>query len=198
VLVPRFQLITPVVPTSLLRALVAAGVDAIQVRDKSADDRTIVGFAIAAIEAVRPLGALVIVNDRVDIALAAGADGVHLGEHDLPVRTARRLAPGLLIGATCRSRDAVEAAREEGASYAGVGPVFPSTTKAGLPDPLGLPGIAAAAGVLPVVAVSGITAARVPEVLRAGAHGVAVVAAVSRAPDPPTAAKEIASALRAA
>jgi thiamine-phosphate pyrophosphorylase len=198
VFVPRFHLITPVVRPSLLRSLVAEGVDAIQVRDKLADDRALLRFASAVVEAIRPLGGLVIVNDRIDIALAAGADGVHLGERDLPVRAARRMAPRLLVGATCRSRESVEAAREDGASYAGVGPVFRSTTKHGLPDPLGLSGLTAVAGVLPMVAISGITAATVPEVLRAGAHGVAVVAAVSRAADPPAAAREIAAALRAA
>ena len=99
--VPRFQVISPVVPTTLLRALVLAGVDAIQVRDKAADDRTLLAFATAAVEAVRPLRARVIVNDRLDVALAAGADGVHLGSSDLPVSVARALAPDLMVGATC-------------------------------------------------------------------------------------------------
>jgi thiamine-phosphate pyrophosphorylase len=194
VLVPRFHVITPVVPVVSLRALVAEGVDAIQVRDKSADDRTLLEFA----RAVRSLGICVIVNDRVDIALGAGADGVHLGAADLPVAAARRLAPGLMIGATCRSRDDAVAARDAGASYVGVGPVFESTTKTDLPSPLGLSGLAAVAGVLPMIAIAGITATRVPAVLAAGAHGVAVVAAVSAAPDPPAAAREFASALRVA
>ena len=193
-LVPRFHVITPVVPVVSLRAIVAEGVDAIQVRDKSADDRTLLEFA----RAVRSLGICVIVNDRVDIALASGADGVHLGAADLPVAAARRLAPGLMIGATCRSRDDAVAARDAGASYVGVGPVFESTTKTDLPSPLGLSGLAAVGGALPMIAIAGITAARVPAVLSAGAHGVAVVAAVSEAPDPPAAAREFASALRLA
>jgi thiamine-phosphate pyrophosphorylase len=196
--VPRFHVITPVVPTALLCALVAEGVDAIQVRDKAADDRALLAFATAAVQALRPLGARVIVNDRVDIALGAGADGVHLGATDVPVSVARSIGPGLLVGATCRSFEEALAARDAGASYVGVGPVFESTTKAGLPSPLGLSGLAAVVGALPVVAIAGITADRVPSVLAAGAHGVAVVAAVSRAPDPRAAAREIASALRAA
>lgn len=192
-LVPRFHVITPVVPVALVRALVSEGVDAIQVRDKGADDRELLDF----VGAVLSLPVTVIVNDRLDLALASGAHGVHLGARDLPVEAARSLAPGLLIGATCRSRQDVESAHASGASYVGVGPVFTSTTKTGLPSALGLDGLASAVGVLPVVAIAGITAARVPLVLSAGAHGVAVVAAVSRAPDPPAAAREIAAALHA-
>ncbi|MFC7494884.1 MULTISPECIES: thiamine phosphate synthase [unclassified Nocardioides] len=191
-------MITPVVPVDLLGALVAAGVGAIQVRDKSLDDRSLLAFVTAAVEAVRPAGGLLIVNDRVDVALAAGADGVHLGAEDLPVRAARALAPDLVIGATCRSRAAVLEARAAGASYAGVGPVFATSSKAGLPEPLGVDGLASVTGVLPVVAIAGITAERVPAVIAAGAHGVAVLGAVSRAPDPCQAAKEIAAALPAA
>ncbi len=193
-LIPRFHLVTPVVPTSLLRALVSEGVDAIQVRDKRADDRALLEFA----REVRGLGVAVIVNDRVDLALAAGAAGVHLGADDLPVAAARALAADLMIGATCRSYGDVVAARDAGASYAGVGPVFESPTKTGLPAPLGLVGLASVTGVLPVVAIAGITASRVPSVLAAGAHGVAVVSAVAQATDPPAAAREIAAALRAA
>jgi len=198
VLVPRFHVITPVVTISLLRALVDVGVDAIQVRDKAADDRTLLAFATAAAAAVRPMGCRLLVNDRVDLALAAGADGVHLGASDLPVALARRCAPGLLIGATCRNRDDALRAAADGADYVGVGPVYPTTTKKGLPAPLGLDGLAAVAGVLPMIAVAGIDAGRVPAVLAAGAHGVAVVGAVTNAADPPGAAEEIARALRAA
>lgn len=197
-LVPRFHLITPCVDVALLRDLVRAGVDAIQVRDKAADDRTLFAFVAAVLDAVGPLGVRVLVNDRVDLALATGADGVHLGLTDLPVAAARSLGPELLIGATCRSRtDAVAAARD-GADFVGVGPVFTTTTKIGLPEPIGPDGLGAVAGVLPMIAVAGLDAARVPGVLAVGAHGVAVAGAVARAPDPIAAAEEIATALRAA
>jgi len=198
VLVPRFHLITPICDLALLRALVAAGVDAVQVRDKRAPDRTLLDFARAVVRELRPLGVTVIVNDRVDLAFASGADGVHLGPSDLPVHVVRRTAPSLLIGATCRSRADVMTARDMGASYAGFGPVFASTTKTGLPDPLGVSAVSDATGILPLVAVGGVTAHAVPALVAAGAHGVAVVAAVAKAPDPPDAAKEIASALFAA
>ncbi|MBO9522803.1 MAG: thiamine phosphate synthase [Nocardioidaceae bacterium] len=195
---PRFHVLCPVVPVPGLLALAEAGVEAVQVRDKDADDRALLAFATAAVAALRPLGVRVILNDRVDLALAAGADGVHLGAQDLPVSAARALAPTLLIGATCRSRAAAVAAAREGADYAGVGPVFATTSKAGLPAPLGVEGLAEVTGVLPVVAIAGIDAGRVPAVLAAGAHGVAVLGAVTNAADPPTAAREIAAALRAA
>jgi thiamine-phosphate pyrophosphorylase len=194
VLVPRLHVITPVVPVASLRPLVTAGVDAIQVRDKAADDRELLEF----VGDVLALGITVIVNDRVDVALATGAHGVHLGARDLPVGSVRLLAPELLIGATCRSREDALAARAAGASYVGVGPVFASTTKPDLPAPLGVVGLAEVRGVLPVIAIGGITAGTVPSLTTAGAHGVAVVAAVSQAPDPPAAARELASALRVA
>lgn len=193
--VPRLHFITPVCDPDGLVALVHAGVDAVQVRDKRASDRVLLDFARVVVRKLRPLGATVIVNDRVDIALASGSDGVHLGACDLPVHVARRTAPHLVIGATCRSRAEVSAAHDMGASYAGFGPVFASSTKAGLPDPLGVPAVADATGILPLLAIGGVTAEHVPALVSAGAHGVAVVAAIAEAPDPPTAAKEIASAL---
>jgi thiamine-phosphate pyrophosphorylase len=196
VLIPRFHLISPIVPLTSLTALVAAGVDAVQIRDKDATDRELLAFARMVVEALRPSSAVVLVNDRLDLALASDADGVHLGASDLPVAVARSLAPGLLIGATCRNLDQVRDAAKDGADYAGVGPIHATTTKTGLPDPLGPDGLAAAIGVLPVIAVGGINPGRLPAVLSTGAHGVAVSSGVIHAPDPPTAAKEIATALR--
>lgn len=194
-LVPRFHLVLPVIPDALLRALLESGVDAVQVRDKEVDDRTLLAFSQQVVEVARPLGVTVLVNDRVDVALVAEADGVHLGSRDVPVDVVRRLAPHLLVGATCRTRDDVVAAARQGAAYAGIGPVFATATKAGLPAALGVDGVRRAAGVLPLIAIGGIDASRVAAVSDAGAYGVAVVSAVMSAPDPPAAAQEIASAL---
>ncbi len=183
----------------LLEAAVRAGVDAVQVRAKQATDRDLLDLTTLVVDRLRPLGATVIVDDRVDVALGADADGVHLGLTDLPVRTVRRLAPdGFLVGATCRNDEHARQARDEGADYLGVGPVYATDTKQGLPDPVGLGAVRGAAAFLPVVAVSGITVQRIPQVMAAGAHGVAVVAAISRAPDPGQAAWEIVQAVRAA
>jgi thiamine-phosphate pyrophosphorylase len=182
----------------VLEAIVAEGVDAVQVRAKSLTDRELFALTETLLDRLAATTAVVVVNDRIDVALAAGAHGVHLGPDDLPVSVARRLAPvGFLVGATCRDAAQARRALESGADYAGVGPVYPTTTKVGLPAPIGLERLAEAARVLPVVAIAGITAERVPEVVAAGAHGVAVAGAICRAPDPPAAARSIAEALSA-
>lgn len=180
---------------SLLPALVEAGIDGFQVRAKDLDGRALTALTERVVRDVRPGGAVVIVNDRLDVALAAGADGVHLGATDLDVAAARRIAPDLLIGATCRSRADVEAAARGGADYAGFGPVGASTSKAGLPDPLGVPAVTGAAGVLPLVAIGGIDPRTAARAVAAGAHGVAVIGAVWRQPDPVSAAKELVAAI---
>jgi thiamine-phosphate pyrophosphorylase len=177
----------------LLPALAAEGVDGFQVRDKDASTRELITLT----ERVRALapGRCVIVDDRVDVAVAAGADGAHLGADDLPLAVARRLAPDLILGATCRSRTAIEAARSAGADYAGFGPLHATTSKTGLPAPFGVGAVAEAAGVLPLVAIGGIDAARARAARSAGAHGVAVIGSIWRDPDPVQAAKELVAAV---
>lgn len=180
---------------TVLPALVSAGVEGFQVRAKGLADAALLAFAEAVVAAVRPLGALVVVNDRVDVALASGADGVHLGRDDLPVAVARRLAPDLLVGATCRDRDQVRQAASEGANYAGFGPVFATASKAGLPAALGPDAVRASVGFLPLVGIGGVDAATAPALRAAGAHGVAVIGAIWRQRDPVAAAKELAEAV---
>ncbi len=201
---PRIHLISD--PTTLDRASLdvvvgTAGraVDAIQVRAKGAKDGAVAAWTAALVAAVRPLGTRVIVNDRLDIALVAGADGVHLGAEDLPVDAVRFLAPeGFLIGATCRGPEGAREARAQGADYVGLGPVYRSTTKADLPDPVGLDVLAQTSRMLPTIAIGGVTVDRVPQLMAAGAYGVAVVAAVWQASDPPRVAKEIADLVHVA
>jgi thiamine-phosphate pyrophosphorylase len=180
---------------SVITELAATGVPGFQVRAKGLTDVDLLRLTQAVIDAVRPHGATVVVNDRLDVALAAGADGVHLGRDDLPVATARRLAPGLLVGATCRDRSQAEAAARDGADYAGFGPVFATSSKPGLPAPLGLAAVTAAAGVLPLVAIGGIGPCTARAAREAGAHGVAVIGAIWRQPDPVVAAKELLEAV---
>ena len=212
-MLPRFHLITDFETldrAALARLLSVVGdghsqpggaprIDAVQVRAKLAADHEVVVWTRELVAELNPLGTRVIVNDRLDLALAAGAHGVHLGRDDLPVSDARALAPaGFLVGATCRTPAHAVAARTDGADYAGVGPVHATTTKDGLPDPLGLELLAATAREIPAIAIGGITADRVRDVMAAGAHGVAVVAAVWMDPDPPGAAREIAELVHAA
>ncbi len=180
----------------VLRAVVGEGVDAVQVRAKGVPDRAVVTFTRALVDRLAGTPAAVIVNDRLDIALAAGAHGVHLGLEDLPIAQARRLAPpGFLVGGTCRNADQAREAKAQGADYVGVGPVYPTTTKRGLPDPIGLDTLRDAARVLPALAISGINAERASVVAASGAYGVAVASAICRSPHPALAARRLVGAL---
>ncbi len=131
-------------------------------------------------------GVALIVNDRVDVALAIDADGVHLGQADLPLASARRIANGLWIGISTHNLAQVRAANAGGADYIAFGPVFATTTKQN-PDPVqgleGLRAAAAEAGERPLVAIGGITPARVAEVYAAGAKAICAIGAVNDAPD---------------
>lgn len=181
-----------------VRAALVAGAPVVQVRAKGGTDRERYAFAREVVVLCRAAGARCLVNDRVDIALAAGADGTHVGADDLPVAAVRRIAgPGHVVGGTARDPQQAAALVAAGADYLGVGPAFATSTKDGLPDPIGPAGVAAvaAAVAVPVVAIGGVTAARVPELLAAGAHGVAVVSAVSGAPDPAAATRALLAAL---
>ncbi|HET7505002.1 MAG TPA: thiamine phosphate synthase [Kofleriaceae bacterium] len=155
------------------------------------------GAAVDAAELVRvarmarricdDAGAALIVNDRIDVALAADADGVHLGQRDLPLAAARRIAGDLWIGISTHDLAQVRAACAEGADYLGFGPVFPTVTKQN-PDPVqGLEGLRAAvaeAAGRPVVAIGGIQAGDVAAVYGAGAHAICAISAVNDARDP--------------
>lgn len=195
-LFPRlFCLVSEGDDLSLLPALAQAGVDGFQVRAKALTTRALVDLTRVVIDAARPHGARVIVNDRLDVAWVAGADGVHLGADDLSVADARQHAPQLLIGATCRSREDVVRAAREGADHVGFGPVFASGSKPDLPAPLGLAALDAAAGVLPLLAIGGIGPVEARAARVAGAHGVAVIGSIWRQPDPVNAAKELVTAV---
>ncbi|HEU5084952.1 MAG TPA: thiamine phosphate synthase [Acidimicrobiales bacterium] len=196
--VPRLHVITP--PTvggsvaDQVARVLAGGAPLLQVRTKGPDDRSRHEHTCVLARLCRDAGARVLVNDRVDLALAVGADGVHVGADDLPVPVARRLlGPDAIVGATARGPDGARRAVDSGATYLGVGPVYATATKDGLPDPMGPAGLEAVAAAVdvPVIAIAGVTAARVPELLDAGAWGVAVVGAVFGAPDPAAATTEL-------
>lgn len=195
-MLPRlFCLVSARDDLSLLSDLAAVGVDGFQVRDKHATTAELVELSRVVLAAVRPFGATVVVDDRLDVALAAEADGVHLGAGDLSVSDARRVAPGLVVGATCRDAAAVARAARDGATYAGFGPVFATSSKPGLPAPLGTDAIGAATGVLPLIAIGGVDPAGARLCRAAGAHGVAVIGAIWSGRDPLGAAKELVAAV---
>jgi thiamine-phosphate pyrophosphorylase len=177
---------------------VEAGAPVVQLRVKGGTDRELYDLGTRLMAVCTKHGATCIVNDRVDIALAIGAHGTHLGAEDLSVAAVRRVAgPAHLIGGT--AREPVSAARlvAEGADYLGAGPAYQTSTKDGLPAPLGPDGVGlvARAVAVPVIAIGGITADRVPGLMAAGVHGVAVVGAVSDAADPGIATKSLLAAL---
>lgn len=169
------------------RAL-AGGADMLQLREKDLDGGELVARARTLVAMARAHGALMIVNDRVDVALAAGADGVHLGQGDLPLADARALAGDrLLIGVSTSTLDQAVAAKRGGADYCGVGPMFPTTTKH-KPAIAGLEAIRRYAEHDPALpahlAIGGITPENIEGVLDAGAAGVAVSGCVCSADDP--------------
>ena len=180
----------------LARAAVAGGATLLQYRDKTAETGELVATARAILSAIEGSGVPLLVNDRVDVALAAGADGVHIGQSDMAPEDARRLlGPDPIVGLTVRSMAEAEAAPADLIDYVGIGGVFATTSKQNKNAPIGLDGLAeicafldARAPDLGRVAIAGITAANSADVIAAGAHGVAVISAVSRAADPAAAA----------
>ncbi|HZW08819.1 MAG TPA: thiamine phosphate synthase [Phycisphaerales bacterium] len=177
------------------------GADCLQLREKSLDGAELLRRARRLVALARPRGVAVIINDRVDIALAAGADGVHLGQTDLPVRDARRIAGNsLLIGVSTSNLDQARAAARDGADSCGVGPMFPSATKPkALAGPEYLRQYLAnpATARLPHLAISGITPDNISQLTAAGCRGIAVSSAVCSAPDPAAACRSILEALTA-
>jgi thiamine-phosphate pyrophosphorylase len=188
-------------PIRTVAAALDAGAPVVQVRGKQLTDRDLYELAGRVAELCADRGALCVVNDRPDVALAVDAGGVPVGADDLPVPAARAvLGPRRVLGATARDVATARSHQADGASYLGVGPAYATTTKAGLPDPLGPAGVGAIAGAvqIPVVAVAAVTPARVGELIAAGAHGVAVISAISDADDPGAATAALLRALEAA
>ena len=179
----------------IVRRAVAGGVTCVQLRAKTASSRVLLQQAMELIDVIRPLGVPLIVNDRLDIALAAGAAGVHVGQEDLPCDVVRRLVPpGFCIGVSVSTLAEVRAAEAAGADYLGVSPVFDTPTKRDTPVATGLEGLRRirAATRLPLVAIGGIHVDNAAAVRGAGADGLAVVSAIIAADDPTEAARQLA------
>lgn len=184
-------------PAAVAAAAIRGGADVLQWRNKRGGARQSLETGRRILERARAGGVPLIVNDRADLALAIGADGVHVGQDDLPPAEARRLVgPGRLIGVSTHSLEQARAAQAAGADYIGFGPVFATPTK---PDYgcIGLDAVAAASGEIriPVACIGGIDHATLPQALDAGARCVAVVRAVCAADDPEGAARALKQAL---
>ena len=193
----RLYLVTAPQPESFLRSVLSCGVDVVQLRDKEAAEDEVLAAADVFRRCCREAGALFIVNDRPDLAVAAGADGVHLGQEDMPVARARAVVGDRrIVGLSTHSPQQLAAAR--GVDYVAVGPVYATPTKPGRP-PVGLEPVrhAAAHAEVPFFAIGGIDAANVDDVVAAGAGRIAVVRAIVDAADPAAAARRLRAAVDA-
>jgi thiamine-phosphate pyrophosphorylase len=193
----------------LARLVVAGGATLIQLRDKHGSTRAMIEEARAIKAVLAGTGVPLVINDRADVAVAAGADGVHLGPDDIPAADGRRLlGRKAIIGLSIKSVAQANAAPLDAIDYAGVGGVYTTTSKDNPAPPIGIAGLRAIIAALrarkpdfPVCAIAGIDAGNAAAVIEAGANGVAVISALSMQPDPQAAARELRgvvdSALRA-
>ena len=173
----------------------AGGVDVFQLRDKDAADEEFLAVAERLRALTREAGIPFVVNDRVDLALACGADGVHVGQDDQPAREVRRrIGDAMLLGVSVRTLDELHRAVDDGADYLGIGPVFDArTTKSDAAPPIGLEGVARlrAASDLPLVAIGGIGPSNARSVIEAGADGLAVISCIVGADDVTAAVRDL-------
>lgn len=183
----------------VLTGIIAGGARIVQLREKDLTKRDFYGLARRFREVTERDGVLLIVNDHLDIALACGADGVHLGQDDLPLSAARTLAPDLIIGVSTHDLDQALAAQAGGADYVNIGPIFPTGTKKVATPPRTPAAIREVAPHLriPFTVMGGINQGNIGLVLAAGARKIAVVTAVTRAPDIAATVRELRGLIRA-
>ena len=178
----------------VVQAAVRGGVTCVQLREKHASSRDFYAQAVALMNLLAPLNIPLIINDRLDIALACGAQGVHLGQSDLPVQAARKLLPPeVFIGCSVESMEDVELSATLPLDYLGVSPVFATPTKSDTATPWGLEGLQRIRALtpLPLVAIGGIHLGNSIQVLQAGADSLAVVSAICSADDPLAASQQL-------
>ncbi|MBO7300576.1 MAG: thiamine phosphate synthase [Tidjanibacter sp.] len=178
----------------IVREAVEGGVTIVQLREKECSTGEFVALARRLKALLAPLGVPLIINDRVDVALAADADGVHIGQSDMPYKDARRLLGyDKIIGLSVENFEDLERANAMDVDYIGISPVYGTPTKSDTAEPFGLEGLhkAVAMSAHPTVAIGGMNAQTIGEVIAAGADGVAVVSAICSAPSPREATKEL-------
>jgi len=178
---------------------VRGGAGIVQLREKNASSREFLELARALVSRIQPLGIPLIINDRADIALASGAAGLHIGQNDLPPEDARRImGPDVIIGLSVENRTELLAAEDHDIDYVGISPVFSTSTKTDTHEPWGLGGLrwAREHSGLPLVAIGGIHRDNAADVIRAGAHSLAVVTEICSASDPEKAARDLLTLFR--
>lgn len=186
--------------TDVVLAALQGGVSCVQLREKALATRDFVALAQALKALLAPFEVPLVINDRIDVALACGAEGVHLGQSDMPVALARQLLPPeVFIGLSVENPDDVARAAGQPVDYLGISPVHATPTKSDTAAPWGLAGVrqVRALSRLPLVAIGGIHQGNAAELLQAGADGLAVVSAICSAPDPRAAAASFQEIFRA-
>lgn len=179
---------------AVVEAAAGAGIACVQLREKTLPTRFFLNQALTLKPILAAAGIPLLINDRVDIALAAGADGVHLGQSDMPCEAARRLlGPDAVIGLSVETWEDVTAAQDMDVNYLGVSPIFATPTKTDTKTPWGLEGLARirAYSRHPLVAIGGLNTANASDIFKAGADAVAVVSAICSAKDPYAAARDL-------
>ena len=180
----------------VVEAAVRGGVSMVQLREKEVDTREFIELARKLQAILRPAGVPLIINDRIDVALAVDADGVHIGQSDMPYELARKLlGPGKIIGLSVETMDELLEANRLDVDYVAVSPVYSTATKTDTAPPFGLEGLRRAVELSehPTVAIGGMNLESAPAVFASGVDGIAVVSAICSAPDPQTAARELAN-----
>jgi len=180
---------------------VKGGVTIVQLREKTCSTRTFIELAIRLRQKLKATGIPLVINDRLDVALAAEADGLHIGQHDMPYGMARKiLGPGRIIGLSVENMQEVIEANQLDVDYIGISPVFCTDTKTDTCAPFGLDGIREVAALTrhPAVAIGGIHVSNARQIMQAGANGIAVVSAIVAAKDPATAARQLKEQVTAA
>ena len=177
----------------IVRAALAGGVRLIQLREKELSTTAFMDLACKIRAMTKKAGALLLINDRLDVALAVNADGVHLGQDDFSVKEARKLAPDLIIGASSHSPKQAAKAQKDGASYVNIGPIFPTKTKKWTGEFLGIDGLKKISSKIsiPFTVMGGIKKEHIPQLVSAGARTIAVVTAITAAKNPEKAAREL-------
>ena len=179
---------------NIIRAAAAGGISAVQLREKNCSTREFVDLGRSVIKELKQLQIPLIINDRVDVALALGADGVHLGQSDMPFAMARELlGPQAVIGLSVETLEQARDAEQLDVDYLGLSPVFATETKTDLAKPLGLDGISQIRSESRhhLVAIGGISHENAAKVMTAGADGLAVVSAICSAADPQQASQQL-------
>ena len=182
----------------ITRLAIAGGADTIQYRQKSGSTREMIEIARNMKRLCSEAGVTFIVNDRLDVAIAAEADGVHLGQDDFPIPMARELlGEGRIIGGSAATLDEARKCLSEGADYVGFGPVYPTSSKDDAGPVSGIDILKQVVEIipLPIIAIGGVGAENIPDVMRAGAHGIAVISAVCCQDDPEEATRSLYQAL---